>query len=310
MEIPRKKNLLFRQQFVMGPQYADAFESWKKHEITKSLVITSHPDLNISHYSKKEKTLTLIGYIIDPDKPYHGDDEILNRLMLENTNFDDLLRSTFDLCGNWILIYKEYDDIFLFHDCTGARSIFYTNVNKTKNLWFASQPGLIASLLNLQEDKNAIDFITSPKAKTSDYWWPGETSPYSEIKPLIPNNYFDLKKGKTFRYWPDRNLVKLSKNDAIEKISNRLKGIMLAAAQRFDLALALSGGLDSRVMLAASKDIKEKICIYNVKRPEMSSKHPDITIPRRLTSKLNLDYHYTGIEQLYFLKKGIFFTLF
>ncbi|MCP3929430.1 MAG: hypothetical protein GY705_10055 [Bacteroidetes bacterium] len=55
MEIQRGKNLLFRQQFVMGPQYADGFESWKKHEITQSLVITSHPDLNISHYSKKEK---------------------------------------------------------------------------------------------------------------------------------------------------------------------------------------------------------------------------------------------------------------
>lgn len=211
MEIPKGKNLLFRQQFVMGPRYADGFESWKKHEITQSLVITSHPDLNISHYSKKEKTLTLIGYIIDPNRPYHDNDEILNRLMLENTDFGDLIRSTFELCGNWILIYKQYDDIFLFHDCTGARSIFYTDVDKTKDLWFASQPRLIAFLLDLQEDKNAIDFIMSQKSKTSDYWWPGETPPYSEIKPLLPNNYFDLRKGEIFRYWPDRNLIKLPK---------------------------------------------------------------------------------------------------
>ena len=53
MGIPRVKNLLFRQQFVMGPQYADGFESWKKHEITPSVVITAHPDLNINHFHKR-----------------------------------------------------------------------------------------------------------------------------------------------------------------------------------------------------------------------------------------------------------------
>ena len=233
-----------------------------------------------------------MGYLIDPNRPHHDNDEILNRLMLENTDFGDLIRSTFELCGNWILIYKQYDDIFLFHDCTGARSIFYTDVDKTKKMWFASQPRLIASLLDLQEDKNAIEFILSQKSQTSDYWWPGQTSPYSEIKALLPNNYFDLRKREIIRYWPDRNLINLPKNDAIEKISIRLKAIMIATAHRFDLALALSSGLDSRVMLAACKDIKEKICVYNVKTPEMSTNHPDISIPRRLTSKLNLDSHY------------------
>jgi len=293
MEIPRGNNLLFRQQFVMGPQFADGFEFWKKHEITQSLVISSHPDLNISHHSKNEKTLTLIGYIIDPNRPSHDNDEILNRLLLENTNFADLIRSTFELCGNWILIYKQYDDIFLFHDCTGVRSIFYTNVDKTKDLWFASQPRLIAFLLDLQEDKNAIDFMKSHKSKLpSGFRWPGDTSPYSEIKSLLPNNYFDLSKGEIYRYWPDRNLIKLQKNDAIEKISTRLKEIMIAATQRFNLALGLSSGLDSRVILSASKDIKDRICIYNGKRIEMSTKHPDILIPRRLTAKLKLDYHF------------------
>jgi len=84
----------------------------------------------------------------------------------------------------------------------------------------------------------------------------------------------------------------LENDEARQRIASRLDKIMVAANHRFELALALSGGWDSRLMLAASKNIKEKICVYNGKRPEMASSHPDISIPRRLTSKLNLKYHY------------------
>ena len=52
MKMLKGKNLLFRQQFVVGPHYPDSFKSWKKHEITQELVLSSHPDLNICHLYK------------------------------------------------------------------------------------------------------------------------------------------------------------------------------------------------------------------------------------------------------------------
>lgn len=292
MTMLKEKNILFRQQFIIGPYYSDSFKSWEKYEITPELLLSSHPDLNVCHYSKDEKTLLLIGYIIDPNQPHLGDMEILEGLIRENTILEDLIKSTFDLCGNWILVYKRYDDVFFFHDCTGARSLFYTDAKKTKELWIASQPRLIANLLNHQEDTNAVEFMESQISKGSEYWWPGDSSPYSEIKALLPNHYYNTKERRKARYWPNQDLVKMSENVAIEKITKRLKGIMLGAAHRFDLALALSCGLDSRVMLAGSKDIKDKICVYNGKRPEMASNHPDVLIPRRFASKLNLDFHF------------------
>jgi len=93
--------------------------------------------------------------------------EILKGLIRVNANLEDLIRSTFDLCGNWILIYKRYDDVTFFHDCTGARSLYYTDAEKIKELWIASQPRLIANLLKLQEDNNAVEFMESQIAKGS-----------------------------------------------------------------------------------------------------------------------------------------------
>jgi hypothetical protein len=45
-------------------------------------------------------------------------------------------------------------------------------------------------------------------------------------------------------------------------------------------------------MLAASKEIAGRICIYNGKRPDMPGDHPDLRIPRRLTCKAGLEYHF------------------
>lgn len=293
MESERMSNLLYRNQFILGPRYAGGFPFWKQHEITPSVVITAHPDLNISHFSKNDNSLTLIGYLIDPQRPGHNNEQILNRLLSEDLVLTELIKATFELCGNWILIYKKNDKISLFHDCAGARSIVYTLVGKTKELWCASQPRLIADILDLNEEKKAIDFILTQKSKmTHNYCWPVDSSPYSEIKRLLPNNYLDLNRGEIYRYWPDKEIGKLQKNDAIEKISKRLKGIMSAAAKRFDLAICLSAGGDSRLMLAACKDIRQKVCVINGKSPGMSRKHPDIVIPKRLASRLKLDFHY------------------
>ena len=288
----QKHELLYRQQFIIGPRNVKKFTTWKNLKISETLFITSHPDLSILHISNAEESLTLIGYLIDSKKPQQKNSEILNRLLLKNTTFRNLISSTYDLCGNWVLISKKNKEIILFHDCTGAKSVYYSDSDKFDELWIASQPRLIALVMDVKEDKNAIDFIVTQKSKTEDYWWPGEKSPYSDIKALIPNHYFDIQKRQKFRYWPDQELAELNENDAVDKISMRLKGIMLAASNRFDLALALSSGLDSRVMLAASKDIRDKICVYNGKRPEMPYIHPDVIIPKRLTKKMNMEYHF------------------
>lgn len=292
MKTLNEKFGLFPQQYVIGPKFVDCFEFGKKYEIAPSFLITSHPELNVSNIVLGHRSLTLIGYILDPNKPDHDNFQVIEELLLENSSFEEVVESTFELCGNWILLYKEDQQVFLFHDCTGVRSLFYTDGSRANELWFASQPRLIASFLGLQEDKEAHDFMKVQKEQSVDYWWPGNSSPYSEIKALLPNHYFDAQKREVIRYWPDRNLRRLESQEAREQIASRLEKIMVAASHRFELALALSGGWDSRVMLAASKNIKEKICVYNGKRPEMPSRHPDILIPRRLTSKLKIKYHY------------------
>ncbi len=287
-----EENLLFQNQYVIGPRCPQTLPSWGKRKFGASLWITSHVDLAITEYKKEEKRIVLIGYMLDPERPLHDNEKILKRLLSENHSFGTLLKSTYGLVGNWVLIYSDGKMSYLFHDCTGLRSVYYTDIEQTNELWLASQPRLLKNILNLQVDKEVKDFIAKSKSQADNFWWPGEESPYTAIKALLPNHYLDLTSSHANRFWPDGPLPNLSRRDAIEKISEQLTGTMTAAVHRFDLALALSAGWDSRVMLAASKTVKDKVCVYNGKRLGFTNKHPDVVIPRRFARKLNLKFHY------------------
>ena len=265
---------------------------WKSHKINDSLFVSAHPDLTITEIKNVNKSALLLGHLINPEMPHLDNFKVLSRLVDANNSTDAFIKSTFDHVGHWILIVSIGDRTILFHDCAGTKSVYYTDNMRVDELWVASQPRLIGNILDLKEERRAIDYITCEIKESNDYWWPGDKTPYSEIKALLPNHFLDLQKGKVFRYWPDRNLIPLGEKDGVEKIADRLQKTMFAAAQRFDLALALSGGFDSRVVLAASRGIKDRICVYNGKRPDVVENHPDILIPKRLAKKFNLESHY------------------
>ncbi|MCC7239120.1 MAG: hypothetical protein IT421_06395, partial [Candidatus Brocadia sp.] len=76
---------------------------------------------------------------------------------------------------------------------------------------------------------------------------------------MLPNHYLNLKTGLCKRYWPNKPFQNLSLEEGLEKSSNILKALMKSASNRFDLTVGLTAGLDSRLVLAASKEISNKL---------------------------------------------------
>lgn len=282
--------LLYHNQFILGPFFIKEFILWKKIEISSSTYLTVHPDLNAYQAVYENKSITLLGFILDPDNPHATDSDIINGLIRELLSWDKFIEHTYRFGGRWILIVNDGKDTRLFHDATGLRQVFFTDTCFIKDLWCASQPGLIAEILNLQMDKDAVDFIKSFELKDKEYWWPGDSSSYKEIKHLLPNHYLNLETGSICRYWPERELRELFLDDAVEIISRILQGLMKSASNRFDLVLGLTAGWDSRLVLASSKEICNKVSYETVRQIGMPDDHPDIRIPFMLLSKLGLKH--------------------
>ncbi len=281
---------LYRNQFILGPFFIDDFPSWKKTKVGSSICLMTHPDLNVCQVNHENQSVTLIGYMLDSDNSEASDIDIVNDLTAEISDFDRLLERSGKFGGRWILIVDNGERVRLFHDAFGLRQVFYTDANYTSEVWCASQPRMIAERLKLAADLNAINFINTSKQRDAEYWWPGESCPYKEIRHLLPNHYLSLDSGSSRRYWPNRPLQNLALDEVVGKTAKTIQGLLESASSRYDLAVSLTAGWDSRVVLAASKEIRDKVSYVTVRQVGMPENHADIIVPALLASKLGLKH--------------------
>ena len=247
--------------------------------------------MSVSQVSGQEITLTLVGYLLDWRDSKATDFDILSRLAEARQGFDNVLEATAELCGRWVLIYQTESESRLFHDAVGLRQVCYARASGDDGLWCATQAALLADVAKLQPDERAIQFVDSTSALNQEYWWPGDRLPFMNSRALLPNHVLDTFTGATERYWPDSKPDLLVPQDAAERICQKLKGVIRAGAHRFDLVLGLSAGWDSRLLLAASRDIVDDIGIYSFRPHGQSGRFADVDVPRRLTRRLKLQHN-------------------
>ena len=278
-------------QFLLGPLYTDRFEGWQRIAIDNRTKLTAHPDLTMAQVSDGEKSLTLIGCILDPGNPAASNVDVLGRLLARFASISELIKSTGSFGGRWIIIATYGKERFIFNDALGLRQVFYTNPADTGSLWAMSQPGIGAEMLGLPLEQEAAAYMNShPFRSNPEYRWPGEASPFKGLKHLLPNHWLDLDTGTSHRYWPMEPLARVEPEVAIERLSVLFSGMIRAAAQRFDLALALTAGLDSRLVLAAAKVIRDRMSFVTVQQNRMPDDHLDLTVPARLLNRLGLPH--------------------
>lgn len=284
--------LLFRRQFIIGPHCINKFPSWIEVQIGERFFLKAHPELKVTQANNNKIKITLIGYLIDPDNPNYNNQEILNTLLSQIENIFDIFKNTSRLGGRWILILDNGRERILYNDPCGLRSVYYTTLNYQEG-WFASQPGIIAEELGLELDEQIENqFIKSSDFNnTEEHWWPGDSSPYKEIKHLIPNFYLNLENRYVKRFWPQKKISSIKLNEAAIKCSELIKKLVISANSRFKLALPLTAGLDSRTILSACRDIKNDVYYYTINWLYYNPYIQDIAIPSRLLSKLGLHHH-------------------
>ncbi|MBJ90323.1 MAG: hypothetical protein CMO98_10745 [Woeseia sp.] len=276
-----------RAQFTIGPEYFNG-DQWKKLVLSGELKLSVEKDLELTQIEAPHATLTLLGYILDWSKPDASNKDILSSLLHEAKTFDECISNTSELGGRWILIYDNSEDIILFHDMGGLRQVCFTEGHDNGPIFCASQCDLLADISGLLPDSEALTFIEGMAATNPEYWWPGNSQPYKHAKALLPNHWLNLKNGVTQRYWPVTERKTLSMAEVIPLANRRITGIIEAAANRYELVLGLSAGLDSRLLLAASKIISSRLSIYNARSATQKSSHADAVIPEKLCKKLGL----------------------
>lgn len=284
------ERLLFRRQFLLGPHAFAPNQYWSCVQLPRDLRLSIHVDLPFTSISKEDVTLTLIGYAIDPNHPLITERDIASALISNASKVESVINSTASLVGRWVIIVQNQDDTYLFTDPFGYRQAFYYSDGKQH--WCASQPELIRAncRLRLNTDNRLISFLMHPEHARRESSWVGPKTIYENCFHLMPNHYLSFERMAQARFYPDKILDMKTTSDIVEIVCASLQGVMAGLTSRYNVVLALTAGWDSRVLLAASKDVSEKIEYFVYSPGAFRSDHPDVWVPRSIAKKLAINF--------------------
>lgn len=292
------KNLEFRRQYLLTNTKIKCIDNWKNIDFPNTkqkLKLYYHPDLEVTYLQYQNRSIVLIGYIIDPINTDFRNTDILGKLLTLDS-FQDLLIETENFNGRFAIIYFDGDNTFMFHDATGFREIYYCFLDN--QIYCGSTPDIISKYSNikLDIDKSINEFINSREFKNSGFWV-GTRTPFKDVFHLQPNFYLDIDNKKHYRYWPNEVKEEIGLKGGANLMAKILKGTILAATNRYELHQALTSGYDSRVLLAASKDVKDQIKFFinNVYR---SSQYADIAVSKRIAKRFKINFEIVEINNI------------
>lgn len=280
---------MFRKQFILTKEdsFGFDFNQTKLGEYN----LFYHEETSFSECKDEQQTLILLGNIYSYQNPNWSNQEIVNNLFLLNAK-EDLFKALSSYCGEYIILYKNQEDFILFNDASAQLEIYYdSNFNH-----FGSQPKILENVVDckLHSNPDALGFYNS-EYFTRKSLFLMDTTHYENIHHLITNHYIDLQKKEVVRYFPTNSIQPISIDEAAKKVVSMLRGFMKAFENRSPLAIAVTGGYDSRILFLLSLDLDAKYFVLN--HPQMGENHFDVTIPSRLTKLYKKEFQVLQSEK-------------
>lgn len=289
-------NLLYRRQFLLANSPVSLFSEWGLIKLMNNKYLYSHPDLPVGFTILDNVQIVLLGNIYDYRSVEKINESILDDIIKKSATFIDFIETIKVYSGQYAFIYinDENGDFNVIQDPLALREVYYcTSLNK---VICASQPNLIVEFskpkIEVTKNKDIIDFYNNEFTKKfSRRNWIGNETYFEGIHHLLPNHFLNINELNSIRYWPNKVIKPISFDDSVNKSCEFLKGTIESASKRDDLMIAVTAGLDSRLLVAASRDIADKVYYFINKNANLTLNHPDIKIPTQIFNDLNLPFN-------------------
>lgn len=219
----------------------EEIKDWK-HISVEEYEVHTHPEVDVQTIETRHGSAVLIGdaFICRGRKEVK---DILE-LMLKKDAWDEFDNIT----GRFALLVVNKKEAKILHDPFGSRSVYYLQDGE---VGISSHTPLLASLFGEKISSEAKAFMKLPEYKMRGTGYlPGDVTMYSNIKGLIPNNYYDLNKRKTYRFWPRHSMKPISVRAFLKECDRYLARFTSYYASRHNLLLGLTGGVDARALIA------------------------------------------------------------
>lgn len=278
------KPIPFYRQFVLGPISTRVAEDWRSIALSHGMHLSWDPDLPFTDAQRADRRLMLLGDALDPLHPERSNAEIAQHVLADCVSFDKMREATLPLGGRYAAILQIDASLRVYTDAFASRAVFYMQ-DDDGICWASGSPGLLAKLFNLARDDHRMERLFSQPYGTQ---MPGAVTPFARIRLLWCHHTLNPLTGNVERYYPHTPLSSRSVDDAAVSIHRHMEGLFASALQRRPVVVGLSGGFDSRIMLAAVKAFVDKVEFVTWTAPGIPKN--DVKLACGLARRLGLNH--------------------
>lgn len=284
------ERLLFRRQFLLGPRPFMPNQYWSCSQLPHGLHLSTHVDLPLFTETVQNLTVTLLGHAIDPYQPNAKESAIILSLIEKVPDLGEFIESTMPLVGRWVVIFQDHKHTNIFTDPCGFRQVYYHRDGA--DFWCAPQPEIIGANRQLRLNTNPllVSFLIHPWHVQKESPWIGSSTIYENCFHLLPNHYLSVNRKDPVRFYPDRVINSKTTSEIVDSVSTILQGAIIGLTNRYQVSLALTAGVDSRVLLAASRHVSDKIDYFVYRQKTHGADDPDIWVPKKIAKKLGINF--------------------
>jgi hypothetical protein len=281
----------FQNQFLIATRSICQLTNWNQILIGQYFFYL-HPTLKTAFAKNSKSQLVIIGDTFNPHHPTKSNQEIAYELNNKYEFFKTLVKSedVFSLGGTYLIFhYCEKDNsLSVLGDTSMQRELYYLKQGN-KTIALGATDKLISKFFPVKEKENPLfkEFYKSDAFKKRKAFILDDTN-YECLYRLKPNFYLNINTGENVRFFPCEKIKPTSLTEASQKSSKIIANFIKAANHRYKVMIPVSAGWDSRLLLAASRSLKNEIVYYVLQTHIKGSRHFDIKTPRKLMAKLNL----------------------
>lgn len=257
----------------------------------KFINITIEHDFRLDYfdYHFENRSIALLGYLVDPLKPKNDENQILSELASTSTSIDNFFLNLQRFSGRFIILFSLNGHVILSSDTFGLRQIYFIQLNN--ELFISSSPELLIKSLDIQPNlkPHIMKLIADKDYRANESPWLGNKWYDESFEKVLPNHFLEILSGKISRI--PFFITKMTELETLQYTKEMLTGSITAIKNRFNnIIMPLTAGWDSRLVLASSLHIKDLVEYYLFINHSNELNNPDAVIGIRLSSKLDLNY--------------------
>jgi len=246
------------------------------------LLYDKHLPMHNLYSSDGEMIGVLIGTVIDNENNLLVKDKITTEFELLDKDFYRKIESfVYKYCGSWVLIIDNQYYKRLYLDSAGTLSIVY---DKGKEQ-IASTTGLLLSdaEYNSRFKLDEHEFFDVHGSG----WFSSGLTAHTGVSRLLCNHYLDLNTWDVNRAWPIFETDTYNKVDYSKKIIQLVRGCILTLIKNGRVVCSLTGGNETRYLLAACKPFVDQIDFVTIDVP---GSERDVYIAKKIAKRFGLNH--------------------